>query len=111
MWRPIAYEAVQTFGAPGQGVVHKENRRHANFRRPGNDTPNLGVYQDDENQREIDFLYDQPPKALFHPFALLKTSSAPKYGGRTPSITYLQPPPVFVQTHQNSCVVHKHAFG
>ena len=66
---------------PTWGVGLEEKRCRADFRRPGNETPNLGLRQDDENQRIIDFCNVQPPKTIVHSFILLNPSSPPKYGG------------------------------
>jgi len=57
---------VQSLGMPTWGVGLEEKRCRADFRRPGYETPNLGLCQDAENQRDIDFYNSQPPKTVVH---------------------------------------------
>ena len=102
---------VQSFDKASWGIGLEKKRCRANFRRPGHETPNLGLCQDAENQRSIDFYNAQPPRAIVHSFILSNPSPAPKYGGRTPSFTNLACPSMFVYKHRNWGFVHKHVFG
>ena len=105
-----SWVVVQSLGIPFCGVMYQEKWWRANFHRPGKQSQNFGLCQNGENRFAINFLIVHPPKMVWRLIVAQKTSWLPKYGGQTPSITYLASPPVFVQTHRNSCVVHKHAF-
>ncbi len=110
-WGAINYKGVQSFGQQIEGVALTENWCTADFQRPGIQSPNFGLCQDAENQRDIDFYSAQAPQTVVHSLITSNTSSAPKYGGRTPSKTYLACPPVFVHKHRNWGFVHNHVFG